>query len=111
MCLESLFSTDKEGITYRIAERTALFLGTSGPERRRILTDVTKLYGTRSSVVHGDVVKPAQLPDLIERVKRADDYLRACLTKVLRDPPMRDLFSSQPEEAIVEHFKAQVFDK
>jgi hypothetical protein len=109
MCLESLFSTDKEGITYRIAERTALFAGTTGQERRLILTDVSKLYGTRSSVVHGDAVRSTQLPSLIERVKRTDGYLRVCLTKVLRDPPMRTLFSTQPKEAIVEHFKAQVF--
>jgi hypothetical protein len=81
MCLESLFSTDKEGITYRIAERTALFIGSNGLERRKIFEDVAKLYGTRSKVVHGDLVKHRQLPDLIERVKRGDGYLRSCLRR------------------------------
>ncbi len=110
MCLEALFSTDKEGITYRIAERTALFLGNDGPERRAILEDVTKLYATRSKVVHGDLVKKTQLPDLLERVKRGDDYLRRCLTKIMADNALLHLFTKKPSEAIVEHFKAQVFD-
>lgn len=111
MCLESLFSTDKEGITYRVAERNAFFIGNHGPERRAIFDDVSRLYNTRSKVVHGDLVKKAQLPDLFERVKRGDDYLRRCLTKILGDPAMLELFSSKANEDIIEHFKAQVFDR
>ncbi len=111
MCLESLFSTDREGITYRVAERTALFIGSDGAERRRVLEDVTKLYGTRSKVVHGDLVRRSHLPELIDRVKRGDGYLRACLTKILGAPAMLELFSKKPNEAIIEHFRAQVLDR
>lgn len=110
MCLESLFSTDKEGINYRVAERTALFIGSEGPERRKILEDVTKLYGTRSKVVHGNLVKENQLSDLFERVKQGDAYLRACLAKILGDPAMLELFSEKPNEGIIEYFRARVFD-
>lgn len=39
-------------------------------------------------------------------MKRGDDYLRGCPTKILGDPAMLERFSSKANEDIIKHFEA-----
>ncbi len=48
ICLEVLFSTDSTEISYKLAERVALFLGHSFEERKRLFHRVKRLYSVRS---------------------------------------------------------------
>jgi hypothetical protein len=109
MCLESLFSTDKAGVTHRVSERTAVFLGRDGTARRAIYADIHTLYSTRSTVVHGAHVKPNKLPELIQLTRKGDEYLRRCLTQVLDDPALLDLFTKGAAKAVDNHFVDSLF--
>lgn len=108
MCFESLFSTDMAGVAHRVSERVAVFLGKSGAERRAIYDDVHKLYGTRSTVVHGSEIKSSKVSGLVEVTVRGDDYLRRCLAKILADEALQELFAGKPE-GISQHFVNELF--
>ena len=51
--LECLFSTDPMEVTHKLSERVALFLEQSPEERQNIFKEIKKLYGLRSTIVHG----------------------------------------------------------
>jgi len=109
VCLEALFSTDTSGIAHRISERTAMFLGTTGPDRRAIYSDIHQLYRTRSAVLHGSSVKESKVPLLSALTRRCDDYLRRCITKILCDPLLLDLFERRPAGRVDAYFLDHLF--
>lgn len=53
MTLEALLTTSNLEITHQIAERAAILLGRSLPQRTRIYRQVKRVYGIRSAIVHG----------------------------------------------------------
>lgn len=109
MCLEALFSTDNAGIAHRISERAAMFIGEDGTEKRTIYTEMHRLYRTRSAVVHGSPVKESRVPALTAAMVRCDDYLRRCLTKILVDRALLDLFEHKDPKAIDVYFLDHLF--
>ena len=71
IALEALFLSDVDGgaeLSYRLRLRAAWYLGKDVDERRSILEDVNKVYGRRSSAVHGkDVPSDAATKEILMR--------------------------------------------
>jgi hypothetical protein len=109
ICFESLFSTDTSGVSHRVAERAATFLGKTGTARRSIYSDVHELYGIRSKVVHGSPIKPSKLSEIVALTRRGDEHLRGCIRRILDEAPMLDLFSKRSSDAIQDHFLNELF--
>jgi hypothetical protein len=76
--LEALLGMRDE-ITFRLALRVAGMLAASDAERVAIFNEMRAWYGVRSTLIHGGVLKPAQL----ERLATVDD-LRDVVRRVLR---------------------------
>ncbi len=62
MTLEAILSTSPNEITHTLAERCAIVTEHRGSERLRIFKDVKKLYGIRSTIVHGKSQPPKKGP-------------------------------------------------
>jgi hypothetical protein len=109
MCFETLFSTDTAGVSHRVAERTALFVGATGTERRAIYQDMKALYAIRSKLVHGSHIKGTALQSAPELSIRGDDYLRRCIRAILGDQTLLELFSGTNTDAIDHYFIERLF--
>jgi len=64
IALESMFSTEKTEVTYRVSMRTARFIGATGDERRDLRGRLKHSYGVRSSIVHGTRVRAERLNEV-----------------------------------------------
>jgi hypothetical protein len=109
MAFESLFSTDTTGVNHRIAERSALFIGEPGQNRRDVYKDVHDLYNFRSTVVHGSPIKGQDLGKLLGLVKRCDQHLRVTITKIIEDADLATMFSKNDPDGIRAHFFQRLF--
>ncbi len=52
-CLEGLFSTTEQELSFRLSLRVAHFLGETIAERRKLFTETREIYKYRSKLVHG----------------------------------------------------------
>ena len=109
ICLESLFSTDKEGISNRVAERAARCIGMSGAEQQAVFKDVKALYAYRSAVLHGSPLDKKKDAAIREAAVKGDEYLRRILVRVIHTPELKHLFSSADHEELGAHFLNQMF--
>lgn len=96
-CLEVLFSTDSSEISYKLAERVALFLGDTFEERKRLFDRVKRLYSVRSKVVHGDVFSEKKTKSVGAISQDADDLLRRVMRRILVSEELCELFEGTPE--------------
>lgn len=78
MALESLLGTSTTELSHRLAERSAIMLGTTKEEKIEIYTTIKKSYDNRSTIAHGDLLK--EDPIFAERVIKIDDYLRKLMS-------------------------------
>lgn len=78
MALESLLGTSTTELSHRLAERSAIMLGTTLEERTEIYTTIKKSYDNRSSIAHGDLLKEDS--NFSERVVKIDRYLRKLMS-------------------------------
>ncbi len=108
--LETLFSTVKEGVTRCVSTRAASFLETDPASRAKLAKRVAKLYGYRSTVVHGGQFTPGREKALFEIAKEADTWLRRILLKILGDSKLIALFSANDFNALDAHFADGVND-
>ncbi len=69
---------ETEGLTYRLAMRTANLMGRDADERRAIFRQVKQFYGLRSRLVHG-----AELDDKLARRLDELDSMRELLRRLL----------------------------
>jgi hypothetical protein len=60
ICLESLMLEQEEGLSFRLAQRSANLLGDSAESRRTIYKQLRDFYGLRSKVVHGSKLSNTQ---------------------------------------------------
>lgn len=74
MALESLLGTSTTELSHRLAERSAIMLGTNRDERIEIYSTIKKSYDNRSTIAHGDLLKDDS--HFSERVVKIDEYLR-----------------------------------
>jgi Apea-like HEPN len=109
ICFESLFSTDTSGVSHRVAERAAVFLGTNGTERRATYKDIHDLYGYRSTVVHGHPLKEKEEGKLRALVVLGDCYLRSTILKILGNDSLLALFEQNNVDEVREYFLDELF--
>jgi hypothetical protein len=111
ICFETLFSTDFAGVAHRVSERAATFIALSGTDRQRVYLDVHHLYDARSTVVHGGKIgkKKMASPTLVEVATKCDEHLRRCIRRILDDDSVRQLFISESDDSIREHFLNELF--
>jgi hypothetical protein len=81
-CLEGLLllSSEREGITEKLAERTALLSEENFAERKQLFDDVKQIYDARSRLIHGKSGLPEEkLLNLCSKAERiAQLMLYAC---------------------------------
>lgn len=78
--LECLFTSTKSEVNHRIAERVALFIGSSIDTKKGLYTLIKKAYDVRSTIVHGSSLKGKS-----ENLKDISKDLDAILRKLLMD--------------------------
>lgn len=84
IALESLFVPDAtQELSYRAALRIAAFLGSNGPERRRIYEEMKDSYRLRSEIVHGSIRKKRKKLTVSELTGLTRSYLSRSLLKIL----------------------------
>lgn len=103
VCLEALLSTDKDAVAHRIAERTAILIGTVA-DKMTIYRNIKKLYDGRSKVLHGARLTEADVIALFDRVRECDDYLRRTLRRLLLEPELTELFARNDSREIDDYF-------
>ena len=103
VAFEALLSTDKDAVAHRIAERTAVLIGTA-TDKVAIYRDLKKLYDGRSKVLHGSQLHRKDLDALLGRVARCDDYLRRTLRRVLLEEDLKLLFARDSTEDLDNYF-------
>jgi hypothetical protein len=89
---ESMFGPGAETeVTFRVTSAIALLLETHAKQRARRRTDLTKVYSSRSKVVHGGIVDRAKLEDHKElAISTAVDCLKALLSDQVDLIPHQD---------------------
>ncbi|WP_445490460.1 hypothetical protein [Niallia sp. 03133] len=105
--LETLLSTDKEGISHTIAERLSRILGKTYEERLVIYSFVKDAYNVRSSTVHGDKIskKFRDIEKLKEISSKFDDYIRSLFVYVLSEKKVNELYREDKNEKLNDWFK------
>ena len=78
---EVLFS-DGEGITDKIARRTAVLLKKDRGSRIETYSDMKKGYGQRSNIVHGRRIEHKKIWECSQVTEK---YLRNCLRKIIKE--------------------------
>lgn len=79
--LEALFGEKKQGVMDTLARRIAGILGNTNRDRERIRKSFKKLYGFRSSLVHGN---PSRDDAEVQHLHQARDFARRSLVWFLR---------------------------
>lgn len=86
-CLESLFSTMEQELSFRLSLRVATFLADESTKRREIFEESKEVYRVRSKVVHGAKIHKKSETAAIYLVEgvvpQAERLARKSLTKVL----------------------------
>jgi hypothetical protein len=77
--LEALFLNEKDELSFKLALRTAVFLGTLGYDRETVFNDVREAYGIRSDYSHGKPVNGKKQAGALDLTKRGLDYVRASI--------------------------------
>jgi len=95
--MESLFATSSYELAHQLAERMAVFLSDQPNERERVYREVKRAYKLRSKVVHGDVLKPSKISELVETSEACDELLRQAIRKALSDEAARSALVGDKE--------------
>lgn len=77
VAFEALFSKEHEGsesIGYKLSVRAARFLAKDYSQRRRIMKEMRDFYKLRSTIIHGEALKPKD--DLGNTVDIVENYLK-----------------------------------
>jgi hypothetical protein len=95
--LECFFTTDSTEVNYKIAERVALFLGTTPEEKKELFNTTKKAYGIRSRIIHGSSLKEKEAKLMMELSVKLDDILRKIINSdskkfVLDDNKLSEYF-------------------
>ncbi|MCH7619368.1 MAG: hypothetical protein IH880_06320 [Candidatus Marinimicrobia bacterium] len=93
IALESIFSTSRHELKYRISQRVAFFLGNNSPNRTEIYKNMKTIYDLRSDVVHGGVLKKDKIEKLNEYLPLLEEYLKLSIIKILESSDLIDTFS------------------
>jgi len=110
---ECLFNTSPSEITYKIAQRAALYIGGDSETKLKNFEIVEGAYDTRSKFFHGQKLdNTKQSKDtLSNESKSVDDLLRQILTKIIFED--YDLFAKNDDndKELVKYLKGMMFNK
>ena len=81
IAFESLYLSDAQELTYKLAMRVAFLLGDEPEERPLIFGGMKKAYRYRSSIVHGD--EPPNRDELGVITTKTEEYLRRSIRAFL----------------------------
>ena len=97
IALESLYlpTGTREQLTYQFRLRASRYLGENKADRKDLLLEFKKIYGCRSTAVHGgtldETVKIKTVPIPISSfIERAQDYCRHSILKILKEGKFPD---------------------
>jgi len=87
-CLESLFSTVEQELSFRLSLRVATFLADENTKRQELFNEAKEVYSVRSKVVHGAKIHKNSETAAIYLVEgvlpKAERLARRCLARVLQ---------------------------
>jgi len=109
IAFEALFSTAKEAIAHQIAERAAILIESAAASRLTMYRNLKRVYGIRSTVVHGDALSAAKLAEFREIAKTTDGHLRRTFQRIFTEPPLLDLFATKTSQDIEIYFMGKLF--
>ena len=104
IAFEALFSTAKEAIAHQIAERAAVLIETDAAARLAFYQAIKKVYGIRSTVVHGDALSAEKLAEFKEISRRTDERLRKAIQRIFAEQVLLDLFTTKSPQEIEAFF-------
>ena len=100
IALEALYGPeDAREITFRLAQRMALFLAEDASEARELFRAAKKCYGFRSKVAHGRW-KPS--PEADSLMGEAETFVRRSMIRILRDSELTAKFGGKEREAYLD---------
>lgn len=108
ICLESLLQDNQPELRYRLAIRTALFLGNSAHDRNRIYNIIRKGYEIRNKTVHGDVpaiisIQGQQLTTA-QLAKEIEEYARLSIKRFIQK-----INNNEKRETVVQKLDENLF--
>lgn len=99
-CLESLFSTVEQELSFRLSLRIATFLADENAKRQELFSEAKEVYGIRSKVVHGAKIHKYSETAAIYLVEgvlpQAERLARRCLARVL-EMQIENVFENSEE--------------
>ena len=93
IALESIFSTSRHELKYRISQRVAFFLRDNSANRTEVYNNMKTIYNLRSNIVHGGVLKKKIIKQLKEYIPVLEEYLKLSIIKILESSDLIDTFS------------------
>lgn len=108
-CLEILFTTDASELTQKLSQRVACFLSDSKAERISTFRTIKRAYLIRSTVVHGDCLKPRLEAELSNICVEIDDILRRLFNLIMSDPQHKAIFGKNDQD-LEDYFLNLTFD-
>ncbi|MBA7658101.1 hypothetical protein ES703_66049 [subsurface metagenome] len=103
IALEALFgSDDPREITYRLSQRTSLFLGRNKEEAKGLYPRVKEGYGWRSKVVHGMHLGKLHKEESERILFDTEELVRSSLFRILMDSELISIFSSKERESYLD---------
>jgi hypothetical protein len=107
---ECLFSSDADGITHKVAERAALYMGDDYPKSYETFDTVRDCYAMRSRVLHGGQLTSKQLPlkGQIKLSKDIDELTRRILFRVINTDSK---FFNNEKSDIAKRFNNLIFSE
>ncbi len=124
VALESLFSDDKNEISYKISLRTAYFLFPDNPKERKQLFDQLRAgYTIRSNFIHGSKIDTSKWaaklnfknnPSYILWIDYPNELksiISDVILKIISDPELIDIFSDTTDKKMKDFFDLLVLGK
>jgi hypothetical protein len=92
---ECLFSTEAEGVSHKVSERVAFYLG---DDRKTIFADLKSAYNIRSRYLHGDEMDKAQTSKSyqMDLSTKIDEITRRVLTQIITEDSEKFLMKKDP---------------
>ena len=107
IAIESLLSTSRHELRYKISQRAAWLLGNDSKDKKDIFKKTKDIYDLRSTIVHGGALKQSDLTKLDELILLLEGYLRSAYVIILTDNKLFDIFMDTNK--IDDYFKGIMF--
>jgi hypothetical protein len=103
-CFETLFSTDAQELSHKLAERIACFLEKDLENRISVFHTIKKAYAIRSRIVHGSRGSSKLGEQLREVSVSCDNLIRRILVRILEEPSLQEYFQKAISDKDIEKY-------